>query len=231
MAEGIPPTPPSSTHHGDNLALLYQGVLTSIVRVQSGRQAIADPNAFRKRIHDALAEVTREAIHSGYAQEEVNKTNHAVTAFLDEALSGLRGPAETDSGERFFEDVRALLRQQDSLRLADVLEVHYLCLLLGYRGPYVEDNLDEINRIMNELQERIESVRGRNRPLSPTGLPSAQAPAPRLPASRPSGGLNPAILTVSVFALIPLCWALFWLLLNYQSAELEQMLQMPLRHP
>lgn len=224
MAEGIPPTLPPSTHAGDNLALLYQGVLTSIVRMQSGRQAAADANAFRKRIQDALAEVTREAIHAGYAEEDLNKTNHAVTAFLDETLSSLRGPAEAGSGERFFDDVRAHLSQQDSLRLADVLEVYYLCLLLGYRGSH-----GGLSQLMNELQERIESVRGRNRPLSPAGLP-ADAPALPPPASRPLGGLNPAMLTVWVVVLIPLCWVLFWLLLNYQSSGLEQTLQMPLRH-
>jgi type VI secretion system protein ImpK len=230
MAEGIPPTLPSGTHHGDNLALLYQGVLTSIVRVQSGRQAIADANAFRKRIQDALAEVMREATQAGYAQEDVNKTNYAVTAFLEETLSGSRGPGETRSGERFFDDVQALQSQQDSPQLADVLEVQYLCLLLGYRGQYVGDRLEGLNQIMNELHVRIERVRGQNHPLSPAGLPSGEAPAPPAPVSRTLGSLSPAILTVSVLVLIPLCWVLFWLLLNYQSSGLEQTVQMPLRH-
>jgi len=220
MAVGIPQSYPPSTHHGDNLALLYQGVLTSIVRVQSGRQAMADTNAFRERIQVALAEVTREATQAGYAQEDVNKTNHAVTAFLDETLSGSPG-----SGDQFFEDLRALLSQQDSMRVADVLEVYYLCLLLGYRGSF-----GGLNQIKNELQERIERMRGRNLPLSPAGLPEQESLAPPPKVSRPLGRLSPAILTISVVALIPLCWVLFWLLLNYQSSGLEQTLQMPLRH-
>src|SRR5581483_1383343 len=41
----------------ENLALLYQGLLTGIVRIHSGRQPLVNADMFRRRTKEALAEV------------------------------------------------------------------------------------------------------------------------------------------------------------------------------
>jgi hypothetical protein len=53
---------PSSS---ENLALLYQGLLTGIVRMQAGRQHITDGESFRRRTKAALQDVEREAVSAG----------------------------------------------------------------------------------------------------------------------------------------------------------------------
>ncbi|HMD47489.1 MAG TPA: DotU family type IV/VI secretion system protein [Bryobacteraceae bacterium] len=91
-----PPRVPSATDNPpprvENLALLYQGVFTGIVRVQAGRQPIIDPNAFQRRMEDLLLEVEREAARAGYPREDIEEANYAVVAFLDETAT-CRGDA------------------------------------------------------------------------------------------------------------------------------------------
>jgi type VI protein secretion system component VasF len=40
------------------------------------------------------------------------------------------------AGEYFFRNVTDLLNRPESAEVADVLELHALCLLLGYRGRF-----------------------------------------------------------------------------------------------
>ena len=65
-----------------NLALLYEGILTSIVRLQASRQQIPDAESFKKRTKAALQEVERDAVAAGYDGGDVRETHFAVVAFL-----------------------------------------------------------------------------------------------------------------------------------------------------
>src|ERR1700730_108290 len=79
--DGKPATP-----RPDSLALLYQGILTGIVRIQSGRQALTDLETFRRRMRSALKEIEREAGSAGYGSTEIRDAQFAVVAFLDETI-------------------------------------------------------------------------------------------------------------------------------------------------
>src|ERR1035437_9356687 len=46
----------------ERLALLYQGMLTAIVRIQSGKQPLTDANTFQKRMESLLDEI-EQALH------------------------------------------------------------------------------------------------------------------------------------------------------------------------
>src|SRR5262249_30304615 len=70
----------------ERLALLYQGMFTAIVRIQSGRQPLVDADAFQKRMEGLLAEIERETIRMGYRNPEIDDAKYAVVAFLDEAI-------------------------------------------------------------------------------------------------------------------------------------------------
>lgn len=187
----------------DNLALLYQGLLTSIVRVRSGSQPISNCDEFRRRTQEVLVGVEHEANRLGYLPEDVSNTNYAIVAFLDESILDSNDPSrnlwsslhaqmygEAVAGERFFDQLDMLRNRRDSPQLADVLEVHYLCLLLGYRGRYAgyaRERAGELNRIMDDLKARIEGVRGRDLLLWPgmtPGLPERAAAPPVDSAAR-----------------------------------------------
>src|ERR1700734_1860784 len=120
------------TNRIENLALLYQGVYTGIVRVQAGRQPIVDPNAFQRRMDDLLLEVEREAIRAGYEKEEIEEANYAVVAFLDETVLTSNDPAKDRwsswqakryagaiAGDAFFEHLKGVLSRRDSVQVAD----------------------------------------------------------------------------------------------------------------
>ena len=77
----------------DNLPLLYQGLLTGIVRVQSRRQQIPNSETFRKRTKAALHDIQRDAVTAGYDPKDIRDADFAVIAFLDSVI--LNSPGAT----------------------------------------------------------------------------------------------------------------------------------------
>ena len=188
------------SRRGENLAMLYQGLLTGIVRMQAGRQPISDAELFRKRTRGALQEVERDAVAAGYNGSDVRETHFAVVAFLDSVVLNSNQPiraewerqtlqeelfGQTDAGVVFFEKLERLRTRRDSQELADILEVFLLCLLLGFEGRYFGGLRGELHSIEDRLGARIEDIRGKTRRLSPAGLPEPFTPvviASRQPA-------------------------------------------------
>src|SRR5260370_10190129 len=66
----------------ENLALLYQSLLTGIIRLKGQRQHIPDSETFRKRTKATLQEVERVAVATGYDVLDVPATHFPVVAFL-----------------------------------------------------------------------------------------------------------------------------------------------------
>jgi type VI secretion system protein ImpK len=171
----------------ENLALVFQEVLTAIMRLRTNRQPVSDTAVFRAQFKEALEVANKEASRIGYGQETIRLAIFAVVAFLDE--SALNKPAGTFpdwaskplqeelfgthiAGEIFFENLKRLLAQSDSAELADVLEVHHLCLLLGYRGRYGSGSKGEFRGLLDSADDKIRRIRGRSRAFSPGwGLP------------------------------------------------------------
>jgi type VI secretion system protein ImpK len=192
---------PAETHPAaskpDNLALLYQNVLTGIVRIQAGRQPLNDIEVFRKRMKAALQEVEREAGLAGYRSNDVRDAEFAVVAFLDETILSLRDPKAEDwrkkplnielfgqaiAGDVFFDKLTDIERRSDSPQLADLLEVYLLCLLLGFEGRFAPPLLGEVSRIAERLRRRIESIRGIDYKLSPA-MEFVQGPVELTPSA------------------------------------------------
>ena len=144
------PAGKSSARLADNLALGFQEVLTAIVRMRANSQNITDAETFRAQVRAALKQADQECTQQrGYLAEDVKLATFAVVAFLDESILNSRNPVFVDwprkplqeelfgvhvAGEIFFRNVERLLTRPDSNELADVLEVHLLCILLGFAG-------------------------------------------------------------------------------------------------
>ena len=159
----------------DNLALVFQEVLTVIVRLRAGRQPVSDPESFRAHVRNALASAEQEGLRRGYGAEDLRVATFAVVAFLDESILNMRQPIFADwvrkplqeemfgvhiAGEIFFRNVERLLARKDSEPLADLLEIHQLCLLLGFRGRYSASSTAEIRSILAQIEEKIRRIRG-----------------------------------------------------------------------
>jgi len=178
----------------ENLALLYQGLFTGIVRIQSGRQQIQNAEMFRRRMKEALAEVTREAMKRNYAAEHTMESDFAMVAFLDEVILTSNDPSRNDwkqkplqedlfgtsvAGEVFFSRVEKLLQRADTIELSDILEIYYLCILLGFEGRYAVGPKSELQLLADRLRQRIDRIRGISSQFSPAGaLPLEVIAAP-----------------------------------------------------
>jgi type VI secretion system protein ImpK len=221
----------------DRLALLYEGIFTAIVRVQTGRQQVQDVENFRTRMKQALREISSAAARKGYSAEDVQEANFAVVAFLDETVLTSDSCAtewarkslgeelfeQRSAGELFFKRLEILRANRDSQSLAEVLEVYYLCLLLGYEGKFAGGSKAEIQLLMTNLRERIERIFGRDAEFSPDG---ALVDEPIAAAS----AVDPLDRQVKLFALAALvlavlCFTGFWLHLNSRSSDVQHAIQ------
>lgn len=163
----------------DNIALLFQEVMTVVVRLRANRQRVTNPDAFRAQIQNALKLAEQDALRRGYTQEDVRVAVFAVVAFLDESILNAQNPMFADwprkplqlelfgvqiAGEIFFRNVERLLARQDSEPLADLLELHQLCLVLGFRGKYGATGGGEIRNILGQIDEKIRRIRRVSQP-------------------------------------------------------------------
>jgi type VI secretion system protein ImpK len=212
----------------ENLALLYQGLFTGIVRLQAQRQHITDAESFRRRTKAALQEVERDGVAAGYASEDIRDTHFAVIAFLDSVVLHSNDPVraewermplqeelfgQTDAGVVFFDKLEQFRARRDSGQLADILEVFLLCLLLGFEGRYSGGLRGELDSNIGKLRIRIDDIRGRSREISPSGALPADKVAVAAPQNRNSGRLRLVTLAGVIFTILwflILKWNLIW---------------------
>ncbi len=158
-----------------HLALRLQEALTVAVRLRTNRQAVADAVSFRAHVKQLLARADQESRDLGYDGDLVRLAVYAYVAFLDESVmtSSLgafanwpKQPLQEElfgdlrAGERFFGYLQDLLGRQDAPQVADTLEVFELCLLLGFRGRYSADDQGQIRALADEIQAKIDRIRG-----------------------------------------------------------------------
>jgi type VI secretion system protein ImpK len=179
-----------------NLALAFEEVLTAVTRLRSGRQNVSDEQSFRANALTGLHLAMKQGTDRGYAQADASMAGFAVVALLDETVLNLRSPIfaswvghplqmelwrEDLAGEAFFNNLQSLMGRRDSAELADVLEVFYLCILLGYRGRYGLSGGGELSAIARSVQEKILRCRGGSALLSPLSQLPRDLPEPKAP--------------------------------------------------
>jgi len=214
----------------ENLALLYQNVLTGVVRIRAGRLPLNDVEVFR-----TLQEVEHEAGVAGYRSNDIRDAEFAVVALLDETILSLRDAKAEEwrkkplnielfgqaiAGDVFFDKLADIERRGDSPQLADLLEVYLLCLLLGFEGRFAPPLLGELSRIAERLRRRIELIRGIDYRLSPP-MEFTQGPA-EAPAKAPPKWLWWVVgaLAFALFLLLIYHWNLAGRVDRLQSASL-----------
>jgi type VI secretion system protein ImpK len=222
----------------DRLALLFEGILTVIGRVHTGRQRVQDPEDFRARMKQALAEVATTAARRGYTSGDVQEGTFAVVAFLDEAI--LTAPDSSaanwvgkslgeelfdqrSAGELFFKRLESLRTNRDSRDLAEILEVYYLCLLLGYEGKFAGGSKGELLQLMANLRDRIERILGRDPEFSPDTTLSNEPVQAAVVIDPLNRQLSLFALAAFLFAL--LCYVGFSLQLNHQAEAIHRAVQ------
>ncbi len=148
-----------------------------------------NPDELRRRAVDLIDASARTARRSGAVLEDVRDAEFAVVALIDEAVLSsqwdgrdrwaaqplqLERYERFDAGEVFFEKLDAIRGRSDG---AEVLEVFFLCLSLGFKGRYQFAAPDELRRLIEDVQAELLGRREELPPLSPHGLPRSTAQA------------------------------------------------------
>jgi type VI secretion system protein ImpK len=132
---------------------------------------------------------------AGYDDEKLGAARYCLCTFLDEAISGTPWGAgvwgvrsllvtfhnEASGGERFFLILQRLA--QNPTANADVLELIYVMLSLGFEGRYrlIDGGRSQLDTIRERLEQMIRGQRGASeRALSPRWLPEKQERKPLL---------------------------------------------------
>jgi len=194
------PAPAATERRPENLALSFQELLTVGERLRSHRQQVSDPKAFREQIWEAVKIAQSEASRRGYNGDDIELALFAVIAYLDESILMLHSPVFVDwprlplqqqryghdiAGEVFFQNLQKILSRNETYELADLLEVYYLCLLLGFAGRYSIGGRGELAGIMQTTADKIRRIRKGNGLISPHWM----LPNDRIQA----GGIDPML--------------------------------------
>jgi len=148
--------------------------------------SIDDSTRLRSKILDVLGRVERGARDSGIEHEDVQNAKFALVAFLDEAITGLSfadkekwiaNPLQLElfqlnsAGEEFYRRLGEL--RQRPQQNTQVLEVYYLCMVLGFKGKYLYDNPEGLRRLVEDTKSDIHRAKGTNasQAISPHGRP------------------------------------------------------------
>ncbi len=182
MSPQAMPAAAATERRPENLALAFQELLTVGERLRSHRQQVSDANAFRDQIWEAVKIAQSEALRRGYNGDDIELALFAVIAFLDESVLQLHSPAFADwprlplqqqryghdiAGEVFYQNLQKILGRSESHDLADLLEIYYLCLLLGFAGRYSIGGRGELAAIMQATADKIKRIRRSSGELSP----------------------------------------------------------------
>jgi type VI secretion system protein ImpK len=186
-----PPAAPGLSVGAGRLAGTFQECLTTVARLRADRQPVTDAATFRAQLLQLLARADADARAAGYDPTDVRLAGFAVVALLDESVLNARQPALADwarrplqeelfgnhlAGEWFYQHVEQLLARPDSAVLADLLEVHQLCLLLGFRGRYGTHDPGAVHAVAARMSERVTRLRGTAAVLPPGELAPAWRP-------------------------------------------------------
>lgn len=178
------------------LALAFQEVLTVVARLRTDRQPVPDAAAFRAQMLGLLGAADADARGAGYDPGDVRLAGFAVVALLDESALNSRQPALATwarrplqeelfgnhmAGEWFYQHLDQLLARPDTPALADLLELHQLCLLLGFRGRYGTHDPGALHAVAARVGERVARLRGAPGDLTPGWRPPDDAVVGRDP--------------------------------------------------
>jgi type VI secretion system protein ImpK len=186
-------------------------------------QRVESADFFRTSLRQLISSAVKDAATQGYSDEITRMSIYAIIAFVDESILTSNDPVFADwgrrplqeemfggnvAGEYFFRNLNELLNRPDSSEVADALELHALCLMLGYRGKFAYGNAGEVHALLQRIRDKILRIRG-----SYALFRSSDAPAAR-PAKTADPLLAPlkiAAIVIAVFTVLAYAGYIFFL--------------------
>jgi len=172
------------------LSTVYSDCFALILQLRA-TEDFGPPDTLRARLKELLQEAERAAQGQGISAAETRSASFALVSFIDETIlssnwqhkeSWLTDPLQkerydrTDAGEEFFSRVEEMLRHPQ--RDAEVLEVYYLCMTLGFKGKYQLHSQGQLRALIETIREQLRKAPGFTAAtLAPHGTPEDQAAA------------------------------------------------------
>ena len=146
----------------------------------------AVPENYRENILAGFDELERMAFERQISMSVVKDTRYAMAAYVDEVVLTSQWPGRLDwmarplqleffgehlAGEGFFTKLADL--RQGGEPNADLLELYYVCLQLGFEGVYRLKGLEQLMALQVDLRSQIEGYHEiKSNRLSPGGVPT-----------------------------------------------------------
>ena len=199
--QGAPPPgqqqPPPPRARGHNVLVnLSAPILELALKLKTGD--IRPSKEVRGAVEDLLRQLEQGAVSLAVSHKQMQDVKYALVAFIDETIllpanrfdlrhEWEKYPLQLEhfndhyAGERFFQRLDALMK--NLAEDADVVEVYYLCLLLGYKGKYsvsvIAHQLPEVIRRVGDALRQVGRLR--ESALSARWQATDQPAAPRDP--------------------------------------------------
>ena len=182
-AEQYSPTPALFQGRGSNRLMDAAGTLLSLVVQLRDTTSHPDINMLRAHVEQEVKSFEQAARAGGADTETVSTARYVLCTLIDETVLGTpwgnesiwseqtllaKFHQEAWGGEKLFKILDHLL--QEPARHIDLLELIYLCLVMGFEGKYrVQDQGDrQLQSIQENLFYTIREIRGEfERELSP----------------------------------------------------------------
>src|SRR3972149_12296284 len=163
------------------LAEAFSDLFILTAQLRKARE-YGDPEALKRRIREMFDSVIRKGKNLGVTDESILQAKYALAAFIDETiLSSSWSQKDLWSSSplqyEFFKEHLAgveFFNRLENIRKAspismDILEIYYLCLIMGFEGQYKLHGRDKLKSIVEELSKLFRERQGEIYPLSPHG--------------------------------------------------------------
>ncbi len=176
---------------GSDFVSLASPVLELVMKVQAG--IVAPSNELRPMVAGLLVEMEERAGKLRLSERQTNTVKFALAAFMDETVLTNDFPLREEwekfplqleyfgehlAGVKFFERLDQLLLAIETE--ADVVEVYYICMLLGFKGKYKIYLEDQLKGVIENTADQLRKVgRLQEGELSPHWRVTDQPEPPR----------------------------------------------------
>ncbi len=155
---------------GTDLASLVAPVFELVLKIQAG--VVTPSNDLRPSVARLLSDMEQRCAALRYNPDQVQSAKFALAAFVDETvLADNKFPLREEwekyplqleyfgehlAGVKFFERLEELLKNTEAN--ADVIEVYYLCMLLGFKGKYRKYLEDQLKAVIQNTADHLRRV-------------------------------------------------------------------------
>ena len=169
VADQVPAVNRRRARSGSDLIGVSTPVLELVLKLQAGLMTLSAE--LRPTVGRMLQELEQRGATLRYSERQVKAVKFALAAFVDETVmttnSALREewekfPLQLEyfgehlAGVKFFERLDELLKQVETD--ADVVEIYYLCLLLGFKGKYSVYMEDQLQGVIENTAGQLRRV-------------------------------------------------------------------------